>query len=148
MKKGLLNISVGIILIFFSSISALLISYLLSDAIDIRKKTIEAIDHSYSKILSISGANIWKKFLTDNGAYWDFIQSESEETNKANTQLVFNSYIKYNLIGNDSTINYTVVSTTTTYIYSEKYINVVLEFFKNGIKQPIGMSIDFGWPGI
>ncbi|EKF49963.1 hypothetical protein H17ap60334_02678 [Thermosipho africanus H17ap60334] len=101
MKKGIINISLGIILIFFSALSALLLSYLFKDAINVEKKIIETVDNTYSKILYISGANIWRKFLTENAAYWDDIQAEFEDAsisgNSTRTQLVLNTYLEYNL---------------------------------------------------
>ncbi|MBB6062288.1 hypothetical protein HNP65_000710 [Thermosipho japonicus] len=151
MKKGIINISLGIILIFFSALSALLLSYLFKDAINVEKKIIETVDNTYSKILYISGANIWRKFLTENAAYWDDIQAEFEDAsisgNSTRTQMVLNTYLEYNL-GSKKKYDYTLVSTTTTYIFEEKYINVIFEILKNEAQLSKGMSFDFGWPGI
>ncbi|OOC43525.1 hypothetical protein [Thermosipho sp. 1074] len=145
MKKGFLNISVGIVLIFFSAVSALLLSYLSRDAIHVQEKVLESIDNTYTKIMYVSGANIWKKFLTENAAFWDYIQKESDPYK--NTSLVFNTNFKYNLNSTREVV-YTLVSTTTTYVYVDKYINVIFELKKDGKIIDQGISFDFGWPGI
>ncbi|ABR30760.1 hypothetical protein SU69_04590 [Thermosipho melanesiensis] len=145
MKKGFLNISIGIILIFFSVISSVLLSYLLKDALHIQEKVLETVDNTYTKIMFISGANVWKKFLTDNAAFWDYIQSESDF--QKNTTFTWNAKFKYNL-NTYREINYTLLSTTTVYIYVDKYINVIFGLKKDGKGILQGVSFDFGWPGI
>jgi len=151
MKKGLINLSIALLLFVFASLSALVMVNILKDVVNIENRIIDSIDNSYSTILTVSAANIWRKFLTDNAAYWDYIQSEDNPASSTNFKL--NGYIKLNFSAkNEKTYNYSLSSTTTVYRFSEKYINVIFDISKktkdSENKLPFSSSFDFGWPGI
>jgi len=75
-KSGIVNIGVAIVLMLFATIISLMLSYVLKEAVFIENRVMENIDNVYSKIIYISGANLWRKFLTDNAVQWDEVHSE------------------------------------------------------------------------
>ncbi|MDK2886708.1 MAG: hypothetical protein PWP54_1271 [Thermosipho sp. (in: thermotogales)] len=145
MKKGLVNITMALILLLFSSFVVLIISPLMKETIEIEQRTFESIENTFSKILFISTANMWKKFLTDNAAFWDEIQSS--EGNSKYTQINFDSYIKYKFYS-EKNVTYLVNSTTTSYVFVDKYISTISEIKRNGLKLPYKTTFEFGWPGL
>ncbi|SHH28935.1 hypothetical protein [Thermosipho atlanticus] len=145
MKRGLVNISMALILLLFSSFVALIISPLMKEAIEIEQRTFESIENTYSKILFLSTANMWKKFLTDNAAFWDDIQSS--DGNATYTELNFNSYLKYRF-STEKNISYLVTSTTTSYIFVSKYISTIADIKRDGSELPYKTTFEFGWPGL
>ncbi|MBO8161230.1 MAG: hypothetical protein H0Z24_06295 [Thermosipho sp. (in: Bacteria)] len=145
MRKGLVNITMALILLLFSSFVALIMSPLIKEAIQIEQRTFESLENTFSKVMFVSTANIWKKFLTDNAAYWDEIQSSDNKSKY--TRIDFNSYLKYNFFS-EKIFNYTISSTTTSYVFVDKYISTFTDIKKGGLKLPYKTTFEFGWPGI
>ncbi|ABQ47624.1 hypothetical protein Tpet_1618 [Thermotoga petrophila RKU-1] len=135
------DIAHTIVLMLFSTIISLMLSYVLKEAVFIENRVIENIDNVYSKIIYISGANLWRKFLTDNAAQWDEVHTEPSTF----TQISFEFDLSSNFLS-ERFDHYTLVSTSTLYVYEEEIVNAFFEIVKNGKKLPHGASFSFGWP--
>lgn len=150
-RSGMISISIALLIFLFASLSALVISGVMKEVIEVETRVQSSLNSSKARLTMISNANIWRKFLTDNGGYWDEIQYEFQTTQGTVTSLVLTStgddYIKININNSEKTINYSIVSTTTQYSKFDRYIRVNMDVFINGKKTVFGGLFDFGWPG-
>ncbi len=150
-RSGMISISIALLIFLFASLSALVISGVMKEVIEVETRVQSSLNSSKARLTMISNANIWRKFLTDNGGYWDEIQYEFQTTQGTVTSLVLTStgddYIKININNSEKTINYSIVSTTTQYSKFDRYIRVNMDVFINGKKTVFGGLFDLGWPG-
>lgn len=153
-KKGIISISIALLIFLLASLSALVISSVMRETLEVEARIQDSLNSSKARLSMISNANIWRKFLTDNGGFWDEIQYDLQNPAGAPatvTSLVLNvsgdDYIKVNINNSERTINYSVVSTTTQYSKIDRYIKVNMNVSVNGQITPYGGSFDFGWPG-
>ena len=150
MKRGIINISVALLLLLLSSVAALMISGVMKEVLDISSRVEASLDSVVSRIFIMSSSNIWAKFLTDNGGYWDSIQPEpnsSKPQPKPSTLLIDGYYLKINFGNFERTINYSIDSKTVMHSKFDKYISVEFGISKNGQELPFGAIFEFGWPG-
>ncbi len=151
LKKGIISISIALILFAFASLSALLLSQIMKEVLEIDQRVAESIDNSFSKIVIISHSNIWKQYLALNAAHWELLQKEIEQSNNNYSSHTFTTTLSIKLPSFSSPVNYvyTSASTTTAYFDStnhvEKYMNVVFKLRKNNVSLPFGAEIGFGW---
>ncbi|ANE42037.1 hypothetical protein IM42_01280 [Fervidobacterium sp. SC_NGM5_O18] len=94
----------------------------------------------------MSSANIWAKFLTDNGGYWDSIHPEIPQA-RPSTLTIDGYYLKVNFGDFERTIKYIIDCHTVTQSKFDKYISVEFKLLKNRQELPFGAVFDFGWPG-
>ncbi|HOJ94450.1 MAG TPA: hypothetical protein PK390_04365 [Fervidobacterium nodosum] len=149
-RSGIISISIAFLIFLLASLSAVVLSGIMREVIEVESRVQNSLDSSKSKLMITSAANIWTKFLTDNGGQWDNIQYPIEENitnNSIVTSILMNDYIKVNLGNSERTINYTLNSTTTSYSKYERVITVKMDIIKNNQKTQFGGSVDFGWPG-
>ncbi len=150
-RKGMISISIALLIFLLASLSALVISGVMKEVIEVESRVQSSLNSSKARLTMISNANIWRKFLTDNGGYWDEIQYDFQTTQGTVTSLVLTSsgddYIKINISNSEKTINYTIVSTTTQHSKLDRYIRVNMDVFINGKKTVFGGLFDLGWPG-
>ncbi|WP_448379163.1 hypothetical protein [Fervidobacterium sp.] len=146
MKKGIINISIALLLLVLSSVAALTIAGVMKEVLDISSRVEASLDSTVSRIFMMSSANIWAKFLTDNGGYWDSIHPEIPQA-RPSTLAIEGYYLKVNFGDFERTINYVINSHTVTQSKFDKYISVEFSIVKNGQKLPFGAVFDFGWPG-
>jgi hypothetical protein len=137
-KSGIVNIGVAIVLMLFATIISLMLSYVLKEAVFIENRVMENIDNVYSKIIYISGANLWRKFLTDNAVQWDEVHSEPSTF----TQVSFEFDLSSNFLS-ERFDRYILASTSTLYIYEEEIVNVFFEIIRNGKKLSQAFAWDF-----
>ncbi|AMW32877.1 hypothetical protein SAMN04488510_11645 [Fervidobacterium changbaicum] len=148
-REGIINISVALLLLLLSSIAAVMISGVMKEVLDISQRVEASIDSQKSRIAIMSAANIWSRFLTENGGLWDNIQPVDAIGNpKVGSALIIDDdYLKVNLAGSERIINYIIESTTVMHSVEDKYISVEFGLKKDGEKLPFGATFDFGWPG-
>lgn len=150
-RSGMISISIALLIFLLASLSALVISGVMKEVIEVETRVQSSLNSSKARLTMISNANIWRKFLTDNGGYWDEIQYEFQTSQGTVTSLVLTStgddYIKININNSEKTINYSIVSTTTQYSKFDRYIRVNMDVFINGKKTVFGGLFDLGWPG-
>ncbi|MGB9613946.1 MAG: hypothetical protein ACP5PP_08440 [Fervidobacterium sp.] len=150
-KRGIITISISLLIFLLASLSATVISSVMRETIEVESRIQASLDNSKARLLMISSANIWTKFLTDNGAFWDEIQYSNVgsilKDSGPVTGFSLDDYIKINLNDSERTIQYSLTSTTTVYESVERFITVSMDVFKNGQKTAFGGSFDFGWPG-
>lgn len=150
-RRGIITISIALLIFLLASLSALVISGVMKEVIEVESRVQSSLNSSKARLTMISNANIWRKFLTDNGGYWDEIQYDFQTAQGTVTSLVLTSsgddYIKINIHNSEKTINYTTVSTTTQHSKLDRYIRVNMDVFIDGKKTTFGGSFDLGWPG-
>jgi len=146
MKKGIINISIALLLLLLSSVASLMIAGVMKEVLDISSRVEASLDSAVSRIFIMSSANIWAKFLTDNGGYWDSIQPEIPQA-RPSTLAIDGYYLKVNFGDFERTINYVINSHTVMQSKFDKYISVEFNILKNGQELPFGAVCDFGWPG-
>jgi len=150
MRRGIISISIALLLLTLSSVAALMIAGVMKEVLDISSRVESSLDTAMSRIVVMSAANIWAKFLTDNGGYWDSIQPEPSAMipqPRPSTLVVNGNYLKLDFAEAEKTINYVVNSKTVMHSKFDKYISVEFRVVKNGQELPFGAVFDFGWPG-
>ncbi|ODN30483.1 hypothetical protein [Fervidobacterium thailandense] len=147
MKKGIITISVALIILIISSISVLFLSGIMREIFQTEQRITESIENSYSRLLILSGTNIWQYFLSINAAYWDYIRTADDTGPTAlNTEISFNTAINFGF-QRSSTTNYTLSSLTVFHEGAQKLMSVRFNIIKNGQPYPYSAVVDFGWPG-
>lgn len=150
-RKGIITISIALLIFLLASLSSIIISSVMKETIDVESRVHASLDNSKARLFMISAANIWTKFLTDNGALWDDIQYSNvgsiQKDSGPVTGFSIDDYIKINLGDSEKIILYSLSSTTTIYESVERYITINMDVLRNGQKTPFGGSFDFGWPG-
>lgn len=147
MKKGIVTISVALVILVISSISVLFLSGIMKELFQAERRITESIENSYSRLLILSGTNIWQHFLSINAAYWDYIRTADDTGPTAlNTEISFNAAINFGL-QRTSASNYIVNSITIFHEGTQKLMSVQFSIIKNGQPYPYSAVVDFGWPG-
>lgn len=147
MKKGIVTISVALVIFVISSISVLFLSGIMKELFQAEQRISESIENSYSRLLILSGTNIWQYFLSINAAYWDYIRTADDTGPTAlNTEISFSASINFGL-QRTSASNYTVSSLTVFHEGAQKLMSVRFNIIKNGQTYPYSAVVDFGWPG-
>lgn len=149
-KRGVISISVALLIFLLASLSTFLISGILKEVIEVESRVQSSLNSSKARLMMISNANIWTKFLTDNGGFWDEIQYDFQNTEGTVTCIDFRNnsdYVRINIGNSEKVTNYSVVATTTQFSKIDRYIRVNMEVLINGEKTPFGGQFDFGWPG-
>jgi hypothetical protein len=91
----------------------------------------------------MSSANIWAKFLTDNGGYWDSILPEIPQV-RPSTLTIDGYYLEVSFGDFERTIKYMIDCHTVTQSKFDKYISVEFNLLKNRQELPFGAVFDFG----
>ncbi len=144
MIKGSVNIPLALILLAFAILSSIVLNGIIKDVVDTDQRLTEYLDRTYSRIIIMSHANIWKKFLSENIAFWDLIHNNETATVKTSSRFS-ESKLEIKLSNFADSLMSTYESVSVSEHREEMYLVVSYKMIKNGQTIPFSAELGFGW---